>query len=100
MNFIEAAHAAGSTASGLLHRAEAAPTIVLILMAVIGLAAVVLGVMWLFLPLAVYGLKKRMDEQTAAIEALREELVRMQAPPTPRSTAKLSLPEDEREFRL
>jgi hypothetical protein len=98
MNFLGAAHAAG--AGAFLHRVESAPTIVIVIMALIGVTVAVLVIMWLFLPFAIYGLKKRLDEQTAALESLREQLEQMQVAPRTQDLAKLTLPEDEPRLRL
>lgn len=101
MKLIEAAYAVGASAGDLVERVHTAPAIVVVFMAVLGLALAILLVMWLFLPFAVYGVKRRLDEQTAAIEALREQLSRMPAAAPPeRTVGGLSLPSRESESGL
>lgn len=62
----------------LVERIGTASPIVLIVMALVGLAFVVLVVMWLLLPFAIYGLKKRLNAQIAVTESVRIQLEQMQ----------------------
>lgn len=101
MKLIETAYAVALSSDALVHRVESAPTIVVVLMMLTGLAIAVLAIMWLFLPFAIYGLKKKLDQQTEAIESLREQMERtMTLPAATPDVAKLSLPDDEPRFRL
>jgi predicted PurR-regulated permease PerM len=100
MNFMGTAYAAGIGASAFVHRIESAPTIVVVIMALIGVTVAVLMIMWLFLPFAVYGLKKRLDEQTMLLESMREHLEQVQRAQRTQELAKLALPEDEPRLRL
>jgi len=101
MKVIEAAYAAGASTNALVERLHAEPLILILGMALLGLILAVLLVMWLFLPFAVYGVKRRLDEQTAVIEGLREQLARTQTTAAPEKVAGgLSLPNRESGLHL
>lgn len=97
MKLIEPVYGAGASVGPLVDRLDSAPPIVLIFAAIIGLALVILAIMWLLLPFAIYGLKKRLDEQTAAIDSVRGQLERMQIYFRNQDIPKLSFPDDEPE---
>lgn len=46
----------------------------------------VLGVIWLFLPFALIGIKPRLDRQAAELERVRAALERLSPPPVPEPT--------------
>lgn len=100
MRLIDIAHAAGTATGNLLDRLDTAPPIVLIIAGLIVLAFAILAMMWLLLPFAIYGLKKRLDEQTAAIDSVCGQLERMQMFFRNQEIPKLSLADDASELEF